>query len=67
MIEAFLAGMRLAQIQHELAMETERKMQEKLSPEAFKEWKAEQTAERRHKELCQSIENAGKNARFTLF
>jgi hypothetical protein len=34
-----------------------------LSPEEYKEWKIEQTVERRHKEICQAIRDAGTNAR----
>ena len=46
-------------------------MAEALSPDDFKAWKAaadaERTAERRHRELCRSIERAGDNARFRLW
>lgn len=40
-----------------------RRAREKFTPEQFKEWQAERTAERRHRELCRSIEKAGENAR----
>lgn len=40
------------------------KMRENLSKEDFEKWQDERTAERRHRELCQSIERAGKNASF---
>lgn len=47
--------------------ERERKLVERmradLSPEAFMRWEDNRTAERRHRELCRSIERAGDNAR----
>ena len=36
---------------------------ESLTPEDFEAWKAERTAERRHKEMCEAIRAAGNNAR----
>lgn len=41
----------------------DRRMREALTPEAYKEWKRECEAERRHNELCQAIKDAGNNAR----
>lgn len=38
-------------------------MRAKLSPEAFERWQAERTAERRHREVCAAIEQAGRNAK----
>lgn len=54
-------GMALAHIEMERA--AVEKARAALSPEAFKEWQAERTAERRHQQLCRSIERAGDNAR----
>lgn len=57
--DLFLATM--AQVA--LEQDTIRYAQENMTPEQFKKWKAERTAERRHQQLCRSIEKAGENAR----
>lgn len=50
-----------------LAIEAEKNlidtMRSNLSPAEFEKWMDERTTERRHKELCRSIEKAGENAR----
>lgn len=38
-------------------------MRENLTPEQFKEWQAEETAERRHRELCAAIRQSGTTVR----
>ena len=43
------------------------KMRATLSPDEFKEWNAERIAAIRHRQLCEAIERAGRNARFRLF
>lgn len=51
----------MAEVQAEA--EVVKRAREKMTPKDFKEWQAERTAERRHRELCRSIERAGENAR----
>lgn len=41
----------------------ERYAMERMTPEGFKAWQAERTAERRHQEVCAAIKQAGENAR----
>lgn len=41
--------------------EIERKMRESLPPEQYKEWRTEQTAERRHRELCEALRASGRS------
>jgi len=68
MIVAFLAGLTIAQRQHECRKRLFASTQEKLSAEDFKIWKdhyeAYEIAERRHRELCAAIKQAGKDASF---
>lgn len=51
----------LAQISAEQALV--QYAQKNMTPEQFKEWQADRTAERRHQEMRKSIEQAGTNAR----
>jgi hypothetical protein len=59
MIEAFAAAISVCRAEIELV----RHARENMTPEQFEKWQAERTAERRHRELCRSIEKAGENAR----
>lgn len=43
--------------------ETESRMKERMTREMFREWKSERTQERRHRELCMAIRDAGERAR----
>jgi hypothetical protein len=63
MFEGILFQLELAAATQKLRHELENRMRLELSPEAFKEWKHEREVERRHQELCKSIERAGKSAR----
>lgn len=60
---SFMLGFAVGLYQARLDAEREQKMRAGLSPEAFRRWDDERTAERRHRELCRSIEKAGENAR----
>jgi hypothetical protein len=55
----FYAAFAIAQIEREVVEHARASM----APEDFAKWEAERTAERRHRELCRSIEKAGENAR----
>lgn len=52
-----------ALLQIQIEQELVRKMRDCLTPEQFEKWQAERAAERRHRELCDAIEQAGRNAR----
>ena len=58
-IEYILAALVAAQAEQQLVDYARRHM----TPKQFKAWQAERTEERRHRELCASIERAGANAR----
>ena len=53
------AACAVLQAQHEA--EAERKMRESLTPEQYREWQAERTAERRHRELCEALRASGRS------
>ena len=59
----FYFGISLAIASLELEQRTIARMRNTLTPESFDKWMKDRTAERRHRELCRSIEQAGKNAK----
>lgn len=56
-------GISLAMASLELEQRVIAHMRNNLTPESFDKWMKERTAERRHRELCRSIEQAGRNAK----
>lgn len=42
--------------------QAEARLRQRLTPQQFREWQAEKTAERRHQELVRAIRDAGESA-----
>lgn len=63
----FLDGVVIALLAAKREQEIVKHMRSRMMPAEFAEWQKERRTERRHRELCRSIEKAGDNARFRLF
>jgi hypothetical protein len=62
-----LLGIAAARLEANAERRQEERFRQTMTPEEFANFKAEREAERRHREICRSIEQAGENARFRMW